>query len=393
MIRPCRGRYALNLKERFNAQMHYQPVDRSVLWDFGFWKETLVVWHDQGLPASITDPYNASKGTQPFFGMDRQCHGVLDTGLRPAFEQKLIEDRGDHEVIQQANGVRVLRRKFMSSIPHHEGHILVDRASWREHYKPRLDPAAPGRLPDNIPHLVADARQHGTVLAVNAGSLYGWIRDWMGMENLALVVYDDPAWFEEMVATVADCVVATLRGYFAAGGQADACMMWEDMCYNAGPLLSPRHFEHFLVPHYRRITDVLQSAGVDVIWVDCDGNIEQLLPLWLEAGVNCMFPVEIGNWGADPVKYRREYGRELLMMGGFDKHILASDREAIAAEVRRLAPLVEEGGFIGFCDHRVPPDVPLANYCFYVEQVRKIWGRGVNLPAIDPRVAQLAADA
>ena len=67
------------------------------------------------------------------------------------------------------------------------------------------------------------------------------------------------------------------------------------------------------------------------------------------------------------------------MMGGFDKHILARSPSEIEAEVQRLAPLVEEGGFIGFCDHRVPPDVPLANYLTYLECVRRVWGHEVHL--------------
>jgi uroporphyrinogen decarboxylase len=116
-----------------------------------------------------------------------------------------------------------------------------------------------------------------------------------------------------------------------------------------------------------------------VTWVDSDGDISLLIPLWLEAGVNCMFPIEVGTWGADPVALRNEYGKDLLMMGGFDKKILAKSKEAIEAEVRRLTPLVEEGGFIGFCDHRVPPDVPLENYWHYLELVRKEWGLDTNL--------------
>ncbi len=67
------------------------------------------------------------------------------------------------------------------------------------------------------------------------------------------------------------------------------------------------------------------------------------------------------------------------MMGGFSKRILAHSQEAIEQEVVRLLPLVEEGGYIGFCDHRVPPDVPLENYLFYLETARKVWGKGVNL--------------
>jgi uroporphyrinogen decarboxylase len=155
--------------------------------------------------------------------------------------------------------------------------------------------------------------------------------------------------------------------------------MWEDMAYRGGPLLSPSHFKKYLSPHYRRITDLLHKYNVDVVWLDCDGKIDDLIPLWLEAGVNCMFPVEIGVWGADPFKYRQKYGRDLLMMGGFDKHILQGSQAGIEAEVYRLLPLVEEGGYIGFCDHRVPPDVSLENYLFYLQTVRRVWGKGLNL--------------
>jgi uroporphyrinogen decarboxylase len=201
----------------------------------------------------------------------------------------------------------------------------------------------------------------------------------MGVENLSYVVYDNPAWFEDMVTTVADCILGVLARVLETGGQFEAGAMWEDMCYSAGPLLSPGHFRRYLVPHYRRIADLLRRHGVDVIWVDCDGKIDALIPLWLEAGINCMFPVEIGTWGADPIRFRREYGKDLLMMGGFDKHILAGSKSAIPTEVRRLAPLVEEGGYIGFCDHLVPPDVPLENYMLYIETVRREWGKGIDL--------------
>ncbi len=73
---------------------------------------------------------------------------------------------------------------------------------------------------------------------------------------------------------------------------------------------------------------------------------------------------------------RAQYGRELRIAGGFDKHILAQTTDDIAREIDRLAPMVEEGGFIPFCDHRVPPDVPLANYMFYVERAKEVWGKG-----------------
>jgi hypothetical protein len=368
-------------RERFVATMHYQPRDRSPIWDFSFWDETLPIWHGQGLPEWVN-----RSNSDHFFGMDfglERSGGVVrvNAGLAPHFERTVLEDRDDHEIVQQEDGVRVLRRKFLGSIPHPESHLLRDRESWENHYKPRLDPDNPARYPadwdERVKVWTDPNRPYPAILP--GGSLYGWLRNWMGMENLAYVVYDDPALFEEMVTTVADCVIGTLTRVLETGGQFDACGMWEDMAYNAGPLLSPRHFVKYLVPNYRRITDLLHRYGVDVIWLDCDGNIELLIPHWLDAGVNCMFPLEIGTWGTDPIQLRAQYGKDLLMMGGFDKHILARTREEIEAEVHRLAPLVEEGGYIGFCDHRVPPDVPLDNYLFYLEIVREVWGHGVNL--------------
>lgn len=370
----------MNERERFQACMHFQPRDRGIIADFGFWDETLPVWRDQGLPAWV----NAGN-SDLFFGMDRYERGIdVNVDLCPAFEYRVIEDRGDHEIVQQADGVRVLRKKFMGSIPQHQGHLLVDRESWRRHYKPRLDPARRERLPSGWDSLVTVWKQPGRegVLTLPGGSLYGKLRDWMGLEALSFVIYDDPAWFEEMVGALADCIIGTLSRVLESGVQFDACAMWEDMCYRAGPLLSPRHFKQYLVPHYRRIADLVRSHGIDVLWVDCDGNIDKLIPLWLEAGVNCMFPVEVGVWGGDPVRYRKEYGRDLLMMGGVDKHILAGPKAGIDQEVCRLLPLVEDGGYIGFCDHRVPPNVPLDHYMYYLMAARRVWGK--DLASLKP---------
>ncbi len=379
----------MNDRQRFHATLHYQPRDRVPICDFGFWEETLPAWHKQGLPAWVEGWHNGPAANR-YFGMDRYLDVAgYHAGLFPAFEFQVVEDQGDREIVQQADGVRVLRHKTMSSIPMDVGHLLTDRESWEKHYKPRLDPSNPERRPsdwdEQVRRLAAPDR--GTPLNINGGSLYGCLRNWLGFEQVSLVVYDDPAWFEEMVTAVADCILGSMEKSFASGIRYDACAIWEDMCYNSGPLLGPCQFKKFLVPHYRRIAECCRKNGVDVIWVDCDGKIDDLLPLWLDAGINCMFPIEIGTWGADPLKFRRQYGKELLMMGGFDKHLLAKGPSAIESEVRRLAPLVEEGGYIPFCDHRVPPDVPLKNYMFYLEKVREIWGHGVNLKPLAPPAA------
>ena len=380
----------MNHRERFNATMHYQPRDRAPLYDFNFWEETIPLWHEQGLPATVT-----RANSRGYFGLDASLGGGeppfwgagWNGDLCPHFEGKVLTDNGDEYTQLDSDGVIVRRQHAKVSIPMHIGHTLVDRESWRKHYLPRLDPNSPHRQPTEWEACVKawTNPQRDHPVFISGGSLYGRLRDWIGMENLALVVYDDPAWFEEMVETRLNLALASLEKVFATGARFEACGLWEDMAYNAGPLLAPEHFKRYLVPGYRRISELCRRHGCDVIWVDCDGKIDDLLPLWLEAGINCMFPLEIGTWGADAVQYRKQYGKDLLIMGGFDKHILARTPKEIAAEIYRLAPLVEEGGFIPFADHRVPPDVPLANYLFYCETARKVWGKDCHLEPMEAK--------
>ncbi len=369
----------MNARERFENTMHFKPVDRCPIRDFGFWDETLLVWKQYGLP----DFVEGGTAADQFFGMDSELYCGALTDLCPFFEEEILEDHGDSEIVRDMDGVVVERGKIMSAIPKHLDHLLRDRESWEEHFKPRLRPDDPKRILSedwwgrHVQEWTRPDRDYP--LFIYAGSLYGRQRQWFGLERVSEIIYDDPTLFEEIVETCADVAIAVVERICGEHGvRPEAANLWEDMCYGAGPLISPKTFEQVLVPHYLRIVDTLHRYGVDIIFVDCDGRIDKLLPLWLGAGVNCMFPLEIGTWGADPVEYRRQYGKDLLLMGGFDKRILARGKSDITAEIERLAPLVEEGGFIPFCDHRVPPDVPLSNYVHYVAEAKRVWGKSLD---------------
>jgi len=119
------------------------------------------------------------------------------------------------------------------------------------------------------------------------------------------------------------------------------------------------------MPHMEPVMKLLRQHGVDVIWTDCDGNILKLIPLWMKVGLNCMFPLEVRP-GNDPVALKREYGRELLIRGGFDKDVLYQGRAAIVSELKRLEPAVAGGGFIPHVDHRCPGQVPFDTYRYYI---------------------------
>ena len=150
-------------------------------------------------------------------------------------------------------------------------------------------------------------------------------------------------------------------------------MNWEDMCYRNGPLISPSMFREFMLPRYCRITGLAQSRGVDLSFVDSDGDVEELIPLWLESGISGVYPMEVAA-GMDVVRLRREYGKDLLMTGGIDKRVLARDRKAIDEELEAKIPLAEQGGYIPHIDHAIPHDVPYRNFAYYWDRKKELLG-------------------
>jgi uroporphyrinogen decarboxylase len=160
---------------------------------------------------------------------------------------------------------------------------------------------------------------------------------------------------------------------------------WEDICFNSGPIISPKMYDQFVTPRYKRITDILRKHGCDVIFTDCDGNITPIIDCFLKGGINCMFPCEV-NGGSDPVAIREKWGPQVLIMGGVCKMRLAEGPKVIERELKRLEPVVREGGFIPHVDHRVPPSVSLENYKFYLKAKRAMFKAGYKAPQYDEKI-------
>ena len=150
----------------------------------------------------------------------------------------------------------------------------------------------------------------------------------------------------------------------------DIGYFWEDMSYKNGPLISPAMFREFMTPCYRRFTDFLASRGIRKSIVDTDGNVEKLIPLFLEAGVNMMYPFE-RQAGNDLLEYRKRYP-ELVMMAGFDKNTLFKGKQQIDAELDLMTAMVKKGGFIPHADHWLPHNVSWENFKYYREKLNAI---------------------
>ncbi len=359
----------MNDRERYLATMRFQPVDRPPLLAGGPWAETLARWRQEGLPLVMSVP--------EYFGYDRIERAPVDFRFVPPFPKTVVAEDDFTVTYLNDEGVvlRDRRDNWELSMPAFIEFPVKTREDFRR-LRPRLDPASPERLPPGWPEHCARWRGRTWTLELmgdRVGGFYGPLRGMMGLEALSYAFHDDPALVEEMMDAKLHLMLGVIERVLA-DTTVDRFVFWEDMAGKAGPLISPATFRRLMVPRYRAVTDYLRSRGVEQVWVDSDGDVRQLIPLWLEAGVNGVYPMEVQS-GMDVLELRREYGRDLLMSGGIDKKALARDRRAIREEVMRKVPtLVESGGYIPAVDHSVPPDVPFANFRYYVRLLREIYG-------------------
>ena len=130
-------------------------------------------------------------------------------------------------------------------------------------------------------------------------------------------------------------------------------------------------FKEFIQPRYVKIVEFLRSHGIDIVFVDSDGYIDELIPLWMEVGINGFSPLEVAA-GEDALALKQKYGSDIVLAGNVDKRALISGKEAIDREVAKVKRLLDMGGYFPAVDHSVPPDVPLGNFTYYLQKLKEL---------------------
>ena len=370
-------------RERLKAVLNFDDYDRMPVVHFGYWEETLERWVKEGhlQRDEIEEMSDGSESEKLFsskLGFDfnyfttfRDNSDVLSS-LFPQFEREILEKLPNGQIkVLNEYGVIEMEKPGSRSIPTEVDHLLKNRSSWEEHFKPRLqysDDRIDWTLLDN---LACGETERAEPLGLFCGSLFGQIRNMMGIEGISYLLVDDEELYDEMVGTVADLCFRITEKVLESGVVFDFAHFWEDIAFKTGPLISPSVFEEKIGPGYRRIGDLANRQGINIVSVDCDGKIDDLIPGWIENGVNTMFPIEVGTWQAEITPWRKKYGRELRGVGGMNKHVFAEDYAAVDREIERLKPIVDLGGFIPCPDHRIPPTAKWENVQYYCERIRK----------------------
>ena len=379
-------------KERFLAIMNFEKPDRMLAWEQGFWGGTIERWYREGLPENEGVTGNPAFGdtvrgpATPIAPGDKSCPDVYGAAgldkpswkvpvhlyLYPGFEEKVLEEHEERSVVRDEYGVVKQIPNKKNSIPHFISWPVKTMEDFEALAAERLDPNTPGRFPDNWEEQIDRLNRYDGVVAIGGYpcGFFGAPRYLMGEVALLIGFLDSPELVRRIIQHLADMWV-TIYDRVLSRVKVDCVHVWEDMSFKNGPLISPELFQEFLVPAYRKITDVATSHGVKIVLVDTDGDCTKLIPGFLDGGVTGLYPFEV-QAGMNVQAIRKAYPG-LQILGGINKREIAAGQSRIEEELgKRIPGMVSKGGYIPMFDHQVPPDVSWKDYLFYRKRVGEL---------------------
>jgi len=338
----------------------FLPLNLNYAW---FMDETLERWHGEGLPREAD--------LAEFFGLDRVAFtGGSPYSPIPPFEVQVLAEDAETRVVRDELGItkRVSKRHEQSTMPQWLDFPIKSRADFHAFQK-RLDPRSLSRYPADWERQKEEWRKRDYPLGIGPGSFFGHtLQRWVGTENLCMLLYDDPTLVHEMLDYLEWLFLELLKPYVAQV-DFDFASFGEDIAYKGRPFVSPAMFREFFLPHYVPLCELLRSHGIETIFVDSDGCIDELIPLWLEVGINGFSPLEVAA-GEDALALKKRYGRDIVLAGNIDKRALARGKAAIDREVAKARRLLALGGYFPAVDHSVPPDVSLDSFRYLLHALR-----------------------
>jgi uroporphyrinogen decarboxylase len=375
----------MNERKRQLEALLFGKPDRIPLTPGGGRKSTRETWRKQGLPDTVKDgdiieyAYRQAGGK-----MDWPKGGKgfsVNERMIPQFEEKVIERKENSQIVQDWKGnICEIGNEFTVDYLRNASDFVTrrwikcpveTRADWEE-MKKRYNPNDLQRYSDNPVFLGKELQNRESYVGLHFSGPFWQLREWLGFENLCTMFYDDPDFVMEMILFWQEYVSALLKNAFKYFTP-DEVHLSEDMAYKSFSMVSPDMAREFLLPTWIKWGEIIRGAGVPLYAMDSDGFIGELIPLWLEAGINACDPIEVAA-GNDIVDFRKRFGKNMAYRGGVDKRAMAKGGRVIEDEIKRIEPVIRDGGFIPSCDHGVPSDVSWDNFVYYVKLLSKATG-------------------
>lgn len=364
-------------KERFNALFSKKKIDRCPVYFFGTWTETKQRWVKEGFNGKVD--FIADAGPQVVemdpdweYGM-WNCHGLINYAPIGDMDEKIIHEDSNYIIKQNSIGeISKTSKKGDMVDCILEYALKPDRKSWNK-FKTYLNSDDKRRYPENLEQKAKEIGKIDMVHSLFGGSLYGLLRNWMGIENLSLLMYDDEKLLRDMLSYLTDFYI-TLTAPVLKLIDFNFVYIFEDCCGANGPLFSPVIYDRVFDEYYRKLIRHYKSNGIKFVLLDSDGYVDIMVPHWLKSGVDIIFPVEVGKWGSTPITLNEKFGDSLKMMGGVDKHLISTGGDKLKDHLKSLKPLVDKGVLLPIPDHRIPPECSYDQFLSYIKVFREIFG-------------------
>lgn len=367
----------MNTREKFLACMAFEEGAYGPKWEYGYWADAVRRWYTEGLKPVTGIPDNLHGGQtiraelmgyklggfvdqdiNQLLGLDEPERRIpLVNFIYPLFEKEIVEDHEEWYIYKDGWGITKQEKKDRSAPERFLSAPVETWQDWEIIRDERLQSNTEGRIPKNWTELVTSYKERTYPLVIGGEQgFFGSIRYLFGDVNVLTAFYDQPKLIHAINNHLCEFWMQ-LYSNVMRDIVPDVALIWEDMCYKNGPLISPKMFEEFCLPYYKRLTSFFRDHGVQIIHVDTDGDAWKLIPLFLKGGVTGLFPMEVAA-NMDVARLREEFPK-LQMMGGVDKRKLFNNFQEIDEVIQtKIVPTLKKGGYIPMVDHLVPPDVP-----------------------------------
>jgi hypothetical protein len=375
----------MNARERYIETLTFGTPDKIPFEPGNGRKSTRERWHKEGLPEGCSPLSHVKEllGIAP----DVPSQGLVEGGLgvdfrmRPTFEEKILEHKNGHYVCQDWKG-NICEISDEFSVDHLRYAIdfvtrrwikcpVENRDDW-DAMKERYSIDAPGRFPEDLAERCATMTERDWPLVIGFSGPFWQLREWCGFEGLCMMMIDDPDLVAEMAEFWTEFITGTLEKILPHIVP-DCVFISEDMAYKAKSMISMDMTREFCMPSWKSWSKQVRDAGCPIVDVDSDGFIGELIPLWIESGVNVCDPIEVAAH-CDIVEFRQQFGHQIAFRQGVDKRCIAAGGDSLKNELRRVEPIIRDGGYIPGCDHGIPHDVSWDNYVDYCGQLARLTG-------------------
>jgi len=340
----------MNSRERVAAALDFKRPGRVPRAE-SFWWETLEGFRAEGMPAEA-DPSD-------YFGLD-VAKIYMDQTF--ALGERTIEETDEYRIFSDGYGFVQKDWKHGQATPELIEFAVKSREDWFSTYR-EMNAYRPERLrlEENRP-LYEKARRAGRFVCLSMLGPFEQTWRKTGSVEQLVALAEDPEWMLDMYEADTQMRLAAFEAFFEAGLEFDGVWMYDDVAYRNGPLISPRMYREFVMPFHREVAEAVHARGGKLILHTC-GNNNILVPLYIEAGVDCLQALEV-KAGMDVRDLKREYGRELAFCGNIDARLFQeNDLPGLEVEIRgKLEVACEGGGYIFHSDHSIPRGTHLATY-------------------------------